>query len=141
MKSKIALWLELGVVALVVSTLAGCFGDGASPNYDGAWTAAIADSNAVTISGVTATCTLAAMPNANLTLTSGIGSFNQTNNCVYTVSGVSYTQTMLYLVSVAITTSTGAVQAIVNGSTITGQCISYSGCAAQGGGRSLSLTR
>jgi hypothetical protein len=139
MRSKLAMLLELGVVAAIAAMLSGCFGDGATPSYDGVWTAAVADSNTVTISGVTATCTVPTIP--TVTLTNGVGSFSQTDSCVYTVSSVSYTQPLIYLVSVAVTTSTGAVQAIVNGTTISGQCISSIGCAAQGSGYSLSLTR
>jgi hypothetical protein len=135
---RISLFVELGVVALFASMLSGCFGDGGSPAYDGVWTAAVANSAPISISGVVATCTVTP---PSVTLTNGVGSFQQTDSCNYTVSGVAYTQPYLYLVSVAITTSTGAVKAIVNGSTINGQCISSVGCAAQGGTLSLSLTR
>lgn len=52
-----------------------------------------------------------------------------------------YTETYIYLVSVNVTASTGAMKAIVNGGTLTGQCISTHGCAAQQGTVSLFLTR
>lgn len=135
MRSKMVLLLELGVVAAIVAMLSGCFGDGATPNYDGVWNAAVANSNPITISGVAATCLVTAIP--TITLNDGIGSTTQTDNCSNGTSSVLAT----YLISVAITTSTGAVKAIVNGSTISGQCISSYGCAAQGSGFSLSLTR
>lgn len=145
MKSKISLWLELGVVALVVSTLAGCFGDGAAPNYDGNWTAGYADSAFVppaSIGGATVSCGVSGVL-PTITLVNGVGSATQWNRCdqVTAASGVIASQGYVYLISVAVNTTTGAVNAIVNGGTLTGQCISANGCSAQNGTASLSLTR
>jgi len=137
MKSKIALFLELTISLFIITLLSGCFGDGGIANYDGTWTAGVADSVPITISGVAATCVVST-PLPAITLTNGIGSTSQTNIC--SASGVAPTN-VLYLVSVAIDNSTGVVDAIVNGSPLTGQCISSSGCSAQDATLSLSLTR
>jgi hypothetical protein len=137
MKSKIALFLELAVASIFVSVLSGCFGDGGVAIYDGTWTAGVADSAPITISGVAATCTVS-MPLPTITLANGIGSTSQTNIC--SASGVPATN-FIYLVSVAVDNSTGVMNAIVNGSPLTGQCISSSGCSAQDTTLSLSLTR
>ncbi len=137
MKSKIALFLELSLSLFIIALLSGCFGDGGTANYDGTWTAGVADSATVTISGVAATCVVS-MPLPTITLTNGTGSTSQINIC--SASGVAPTN-YIYLVSVAINDSTGVMNAIVNGAALTGQCISSVGCSAQAATLSLSLTR
>lgn len=137
MKSKIALFLELGLSLFIITLLSGCFGDGGTANYDGNWTAGVADSAPVTISGVAATCVVS-MPLPTVTLANGIGSTSQINIC--SASGVAPTN-YIYLVSVAINNSTGVMNAIVNGTALTGQCISSVGCSARATTLSLSLTR
>lgn len=144
MKSKIALWLELGVVALVVSTLAGCFGDGAAPNYDGNWTAVFSNSAFVPpapISGATVSCGTV-LPLPTVTLTNGIGSTTQIDRCDHILgTGVIASSVYGYSISVAINTTTGAVSAVVNGGPMTGTCISAVGCYARSGTASLNLSR
>lgn len=140
MKSKIALFLELTVALLFVSLLSGCFGDGGVAIYDGTWTVGFVDSAFVPptpASGATVTCSVQT-PLPTVTLVNGVGSTTQTDTCTDTTTGP---QQFIYLISVAIENSTGAVNAIVNGSPLTGQCISSIGCSAQAGTGSLSLTR
>ena len=132
----------VGVVVPVLASLflAGCLTGGGGPTYDGTWTVGYVDSSftlPAAASGATVTCTVQT-PLPTITLTNGTGSTSQTNTCTGTVSG---TQQFIYLISVAVTTSTSIVNAIVNGVPLTGQCISASGCAAQSGTKSLSLTR
>jgi hypothetical protein len=139
MKSKITLFVELTISLFIVALLAGCFGDGGSSSaYDGTWTAVFADSGSglpPAASGATVSCTLpTTLP--TITLANGIGSTSQLDPCTGT-GGVD----AIYLISVAITPATGAVKAIVNGGTLTGQCISAHGCAATGAMGSLSMTR
>ncbi len=138
----------IGVVVPVLASLflAGCLtGGGGGPTYDGTWTVGYVDSGFTptpAVTGATVTCTVQT-PLPTITLTNGTGSTSQTNTCISTTatSGVVGTQTLIYLISVAVTTSTSAVNAIVNGAPLTGQCISALGCAAQSGTKSLSLTR
>lgn len=144
MRSKMALLLELGVVAAIVAMLSGCFGDGATPNYDGTWTVVFADSAftpPAPVSGATVSCgTLLPLP--TVALANGVGSTTQTNRCNHIDgTGVIFTQDYGYNISVAITTSTGAVSAVVNGTPLTGHCISSVGCYAQAGTGSLNLSR
>jgi hypothetical protein len=120
--------------------LSGCFGDGGSSNaYDGTWTAVFVDSS-VTLppaaaSGGSVACTLP-LTLPTITLVNGIGSTSQTDPCFNSVVSGLY-----YDISVAVTPSTGAVSAIVNGVPLSGQCISTHGCAANTATASLSLTR
>jgi hypothetical protein len=143
MKSKFALLMKLGVVLAVVSTLSGCFGDGgSSAAYDGTWTVSYTNSAFVPPTagtGATVSCYVES-PAATITLGGGTGSAVQTNYCLGTASPTGRTD-FSYYISVAVIPSTGAVTAIVNGSTLTGQCVSTHGCAAQNGTASLSLTR
>ena len=140
MKFRITLFLELTISMFIVFLLAGCFGNGGSSSaYDGTWTAVFADSGTglpPAASGATVSCSLPpTLP--TITLENGIGSTSQIDPCTGTAGGVD----AIYLISVAITPSTGAVKAIVNGGTLTGQCISTRGCPATGTMGSLSLTR
>lgn len=139
MKSKITLFLELAVSLIIVFVLSGCFGDGGSSKaYDGTWTAVFADSGAgfpPAASGATVSCTLPS-PLPTITLVDGIGSTSQTDPCTGTGGVDAY-----YSISVAITPSTGDVNAIVNGGTFSGKCISTQGCAATGAMGGLTLTR
>lgn len=141
MRFKITSIFELIVPVLIALLLAGCFtGGGGGPTYDGTWTAAYVDSSftlPAAASGATVTCSVQT-PLPTITLVNGAGSTKQTNTCIGTISG---TQQFIYLISVAVTTSTSVVNAIVNGAPLTGQCISAVGCAAQSGTKSLSLTR
>jgi len=140
MKFRITLFVELTISMFIVFLLAGCFGNGGSSSaYDGTWTAVFADAGTglpPAASGATVSCTLPS-PLPTITLVDGIGSTSQIDPCTGTAGGVD----AIYLISVAITPSTGAVKAIVNGGTLTGQCISTRGCPATGTMGSLSLTR
>lgn len=141
MKSKITLFLQSAIALFVVLLLSGCFGDGGSSNaYDGTWTAVYTDSAAVlppAASGQTVTCTLpTTLP--TITLVNGVGSTIENDPCYGTaVSPI----VISYLISVKVTASTGAMNAIVEGVPMSGQCISTHGCAAHTGTASLSLTR
>jgi hypothetical protein len=141
MRFKITSIVGLIVPVLAALLLAGCLtGGGGGPTYDGTWTVGYVDSSftpPAAASGATVICTVQ-NPLPTVTLVNGTGSTSQTNTCVGTVSGP---QSFIYLISVAITTSTSVVNAIVNGVPLTGQCISAYGCAAQSGTKSLSLTR
>jgi hypothetical protein len=66
----------------------------------------------------------------------GIGSTSQIDPCTGTGGVDAY-----YSITVAITPSTGAMSAIVNAGTLSGQCISTRGCAATGTMGGLTLTR
>lgn len=142
MRFKLTMFLELTFSLLVVLLLAGCFGDGGGPTYDGTWTAGYADSGftPTVVSGVTPTCTVQT-PLPTIKLENGAGSTSQLNTCTYSPPTVAPPIQYIYLISVAVTPSTGVVNAIVNGSALTGQCISAVGCGAQSGTKSLSLTR
>lgn len=135
--------LELLIPSAIVFLLAGCFGSGGkSVAYDGTWTVAFADSSFVppaAASGVAVSCTVQ-NPLPTVTLIGGAGSTSQRNTCTGTAT-MSGTQSYIYLISVAINISTGAMSAVVNGSTLSGKCISKVGCAASNGTQSLSLTR
>jgi hypothetical protein len=131
MRFKKTLILELIIPFFIAFLLAGCFGDGGGPTYDGTWKVGYTDSGFSAGSGVV--CTVSNPP-ATITLANGVGSTTQIDYCT---PGPNY----LHLISVAVTTSTGVVNAIVNGAALTGQCISAVGCAAQSGTKSLSLTR
>jgi len=141
MKSKIKLFLESAIALFVVLLLSGCFGDGGSSNaYDGTWTAVFTDSAVVLFfvaSGQTVTCTLL-NPLSAIMLVNGVGSTIQRDPC----SGTAVTPlNIAYVISVKVTASTGAMDAIVEGVPMSGQCISTQGCAANTGTASLSLTR
>jgi len=144
MKFKITLFLELAFSLFIVLLLSGCFGDGGSSSaYDGTWTAGFVDSAfeppaPATASGVVSCSVQNPLP--TITLVNGIGSTTQTNPCTGTAAP-SGTTNIVYLISVKVTASTGAMSAIVNGGALTGQCISTHGCAANTGTASLSLTR
>ncbi len=127
MRFKMTRLLALIIPSFIALLLTGCFGSGSNtPTYDGTWTATVADSS------FTPPCTLPpTLP--TVTLVDGAGSTRQINSCT--------TGQFLYLISVSITTSTGVVKAVVNGTTLTGQCVSAVGCGAQGGTLSLALTR
>ena len=144
MKSKLTLFLELAISLVVVFALSGCFGDGGSSSaYDGTWTVGYVDSAFVapapaTASGVVSCSVQNPLP--TISLANGIGSTSQTDSCTGTAAP-SGTTDFIYLINVTVTPSTGAMRAVVNGGTLTGQCISTRGCAAQNGTASISLTR
>ena len=147
MKFRISLLLELTISLFIVLLLAGCFGDGGSSSaYDGTWQVGYVDTAFVppaAVSGATVICAVST-PLPTLTLANGIGSTTQYNYCDQVLAGTpmpGYTEVYIYLIHVAITPSTGAVSAIVNGGTLSGQCISTHGCAARVGTATLSLTR
>ncbi len=130
--------------------LGGCLGDGGGGNgttYDGAWMVNYTNPADVPVAatGQTVGCT---KPPVGLTLFHGSGSATQTQTCTITTSaivgsGVSVTsavQATNYLISVAIN-DTGVTNAIVNGTPLTGTCISPLGCSALAGTATLSITR
>lgn len=134
------------LAAIAISLfLAGCGGGGATYPYDGAWSAVypVADPSSI---GSTQTV-VCSDPPASLTLTEGVGSTTQNMTCVTTIlatattPAASFTQITSYKISVSIDDK-GVVNAIVNGVTLTGTCISTVGCSAtSSAGNTLSLTR
>jgi len=143
MKIKTITFLELTIPLFFVFLLSGCFGDGgSSAAYDGTWTVGYTDSAFVmpaAASGAVVSCSVQ-NPLPTITIAQGIGSTTQTDTCTGTTA-VGGTKNFIYLISVAINIPTGTTTTIVNGSTLTGKCISTIGCAAQAGTQSLSLTR
>jgi hypothetical protein len=144
MRFKISMILELIIPFSLALFLAGCFGGGGGSTYDGTWTVGYVTSAPILNTGtasITGVCSVQ-NPLPTITLVNGTGSTSQTNSCTFTpASGVAITQPYIYLISVAINSSTNVVNAIVNGVPLTGQCISAYGCAAQAGTSTLSLTR
>ena len=150
MRFRITSIVGLIFPVLAALLLAGCLtGGGGGPTYDGTWTVSYVDSSftpptflITSASGVSTTLPASCSvqnPLPTITLVNGTGSTTQTLNC--TGSAANQNQNFIYLISVAITTSTSVVNAIVNGVPLTGQCISAFGCAAQSGTKSLSLSR
>jgi hypothetical protein len=143
MKIKTITFLELTIPLFFVFLLSGCFGDGgSSATYDGIWTVGFTDSSFVkpaAATGAVVSCTVQ-YPMPQITIAEGIGSTTQTNTCTGTAAPGG-TENFIYLISVSINIPNGITTAIVNGSTLTGKCISPIGCAAQAGTQSLSLTR
>lgn len=150
MRFKITLVLALIFPLL----LAGCIGTGGSSStpgtaYDGLWTVGYADSSFVTpappaaASGVTYT-EICQLPLVSMTVGNGYGSTQQVRTCfaVNLSTGAvvpNTTDIFYYLISVSVTgTASGDIlNAIVNGTALTGRCISPQGCSAQG----LTMTR
>lgn len=126
--------------------LAGCGGGGHYDNpYDGTWSAVypIADISAVS----TTQNIVCSNPPASLTLTDGAGTTTQTATCTTTIyattshAEITNTAANYYIISVAID-GNGVVNASVNGTTFTGQCISMVSCpSASEAGDTLSVTR
>lgn len=133
--------------------LAGCGGDNTNA-YDGTWLAnypALSKTSEITDTK-TVTCD---NPGANLTVTDSKGSVRLIAQCVtdiYSVDPVTGTKTLVDTqtvnyyadVSINIQPSPGQndiLNAIVNGATFTGQCISTIACSATSGSETLSLTR
>lgn len=127
-------------------TLAGCGGGGDFNNpYDGTWSAVypVAD-----ISSISTTQTVICnAPPAPLILKDGVGTTTQNVTCVTTILATAttpastYTQATFYDISASID-GKGVINAIVNGTLFTGECISTAGCgAASTAGNRLSLTR
>lgn len=129
--------------------LTGCGGGGHYDNpYDGTWQAVypVAD-----LSSITATQTiLCNNPPATLVLTDGAGTATQNATCITTIitatpTGTTTTtyppQIYSFIISVAVD-GNGIVNATVNGTSFTGQCISMVSCpAASTAGDTLSVTR
>jgi len=136
--------LELIIPLFVALLLPGCIGGGGGPTYDGTWTALYVGPSPPPAGGGTTVACSVQNPLPTITLVNGTGSTSQLDTCRSSTpaSGVVDTRNYIYQISVAVTTSTNVVNAIVNGTPLTGQCISAYGCAAQGGTTSsLSLTR
>jgi hypothetical protein len=129
--------------------LAAC-GGGYTHPYDGTWTAAYpVDFSSSNTSTQAIVCNT---PPATLIIKDGIGSTTQTTTCTTTIFATSsvpetiYAQGYYYLISVSIERSDApngndVLNAIVNGVTFIGQCISTLACSATSGENSLSLTR
>jgi hypothetical protein len=126
--------------------LTGCGGGHYDNPYDGnTWQAVypIAD-----ISAASDTQTIVCNnPPAPLTLKDGAGTTTQTATCTTTIfatathAAITNTQANYYIISVAID-GNGVVDASVNGTTFTGQCISMVSCpSASAAGAALSVTR
>jgi hypothetical protein len=143
------------IIALIISLfLAGCGGSGKS-DYDGNWTASYTDPASVPVVNnssqyITQTVSCAS-PTTTITLVNGSGSTKQTQTCVITTTDsfttpattTTATQTTDFLISAAINGSTSVMNAVVNGTPLSGTCISTVGCSAQAttGTGALSLTR
>jgi len=135
------------VIAALITPLflTGCGGDPGGHNpYDGVWTMSY-DTGIANTS--TTSCTI---PTASITLTNGAGSTTQIETCVYTqsiiiggASGVITTTTSTTDLLTAININGQGMQAIVNGNTYSGKCISQNGCSAQEGTGvgSITMTR
>ncbi|HEY0665613.1 MAG TPA: hypothetical protein VGD24_06075 [Gallionella sp.] len=128
--------------------LAGCGGGHYKNPYDGTWSVVypVAD-----LSSISATQTvLCNTPPATLVITDGAGTTTQSSTCITTIitattAGTTTTvypaQIYNFNISVSID-GNGVVNAIVNGTTFTGQCISSVGCSATSeAGNTLSVTR
>lgn len=140
------------LLAVFTSTLylAACGGGYTNP-YDGTWTAVYPVNVS---SSITATQTIqcGTIP-GTLTIKDGAGTTTQYTTCTTTIlatSGVPATtfppQTDAYIIGVSIegtnvNSGKDVLNAIVNGVTFTGQCISTVSCSAVSGANSLSLTR
>jgi len=129
------------LLAVFTSTLylAACGGGYTNP-YDGTWMAVYPVS-----SSVTQTCLTTP---GNLIIKDGAGTATQLTDCTtVAASGVPSTKrTDAYIIGVSIegtnvNSGKDVLNAIVNGITFTGQCISTVSCSAVSGSNSLSLTR
>ncbi len=132
------------ILALVIPVaLTGCFGDGGTgqgTEYDGSWTVSYTNPADIPVAGINETVTCN-QPPVTMTVTSGTGSVRQDLTCTITsTTSGTRTQSFYYLISVAIS-SAGVVNAIVNGTPMSGTCISLVGCSATTSSASLSLTR
>ena len=137
--------------------LAGCGGENAHP-YDGTWEAVYPSLSSASSVISDTEVTLCSAPPATLIIKDAAGTTTQSATCQTTIttpaiSGVPATTTVyppqiIYAnIGVSIRSSDVAgekdvINAVVNGSTLTGQCISTAACAAvSAAGDTLSLTR
>lgn len=131
--------------------LAACGGDTANP-YDGTWTAVypVDVSSSITDNKMIECGTIP----GTLVIKDSTGTTTQFTDCTTTFLATSavpvppapFTQTDAYIISVSIGRSdvpggNDILNAIVNGVTFIGQCISTIACSAVSGENSLSLTR
>ena len=130
--------------------LSGCGGDNTSP-YDGTWVAVYPVDAPSTITD-TKTVFCDTTP-ATLIIKDDAGTAIQTTSCVTTILATATTpqivyppQNSIYYISVNIEPSktsgeNDVLNAIVNGASFTGECISTRACAATSAEATLSLTR
>ena len=128
--------------------LTGCGGGHYDNPYDGTWSAVypVAD-----LSSISPTQTvLCNNPPATLTIKDGVGTTTQNATCTTTIITVSTAGTtttsyppQIYSFDISVSIDgNGVINAIVNGVTFTGQCISSVGCSAlSAAGNALSVTR
>lgn len=144
--------LKIILLAVFTSTLylAACGGGYTNP-YDGTWTAVYPVDFTSSITD-TKMIQCGTTPGV-LVIKDGAGTTEQTTQCITTIvpaSGVAatgpFTETHRYIIGVSIegtnvNSGKDVLNAIVNGVTFTGQCISTVSCSAVSGANSLSLTR
>lgn len=139
MQSKIAtVLLAAFIVPLLLSA---CGGDNPLP-YDGTWNAVLTDPS-ITSTPPTFVCTT---PPAVLIIKNDVGTTTQYSTCITTAASSVTTTTPYFVISVNIQPNPTSGQkdvlnAIVNGATFTGSCISNIACSATNGTDNLSLTR
>lgn len=124
---RIQITLFVGIISIL---LAACGGDPGGHNpYDGIWTLTFGSITPPTgPAGSTATCSI---PPASITLANGAGTATPIENCTYTTPASGVVATSTSNLATAVNLSGITVQAIVNGSTYSGKCISQNGCSAQ----------
>lgn len=148
--------MPLHTVFTIPLFLTGCGGGGSAEPYDGTWTAvypALSQQSTITDTKTV----ICSTPPATLVISNSVGSTTQTCTCVTSVitsaSGVPPTTTVVGTqatyanISVSIEPNPvsggkDVLNAVVNGVTLTGTCISTSACSAVSlAGDTLGLTR
>ena len=127
--------------AIISILLTACGGDPGGHNpYDGVWTLTIG--SIIPPVGPTGTTPFCSIPAASITLSNGAATTTMIESCDFiAASGVVSSSTSNLPTAVNISGTT--VQAIVNGNSFSGTCISQNGCSAKetGGGGSLTMIR
>lgn len=147
MKFRIA----LPAAFIISQLLASCGGGGNDSPYDGTWEAVYPVDFSSNISETrTVVCST---PPATLIIKDSAGTTTQNTTCTTTILATdttpasSYTETVYFKIGVTIEGRTDAgerdvLNAVVNGITLTGTCISTVACSAvSAAGDTLSLTR
>ena len=116
---------EIIIAALItLLLLTACGGDPGGHNpYDGVWTMSYSTGIANTAK---TTCSI---PTTLIDLSNGSGTAKQIETCTYSASGVPATTTTTDILT-SVFVGAG-IKAIVNGTTLSGSCISLNGCLAQ----------
>ena len=132
------------LVAIISILLTACGGDPGGHNpYDGVWTLTMG--NITYLPGPTGSTATCSIPPASITLANGAGTVTSIEACNFTTTTASAvtTTTAVANIPTAVNLTGTTVQAIVNGSSYSGTCISQNGCSAQetGGGGTLTMIR